>query len=728
MKKSCFIFFLFLISACKKEKNYVETQVSFDSYTIEDGFQLQALAAEPLLEAPINISFDDKGRLWALEMSGYMRTVEGIDEEAPIGRILILEDRDQDGQMDHNKVFLGNLKLARAFTHVYGGLLYAEPPYLYFTEINSDDTPGKTTVVDSTYIVGGNAEHQPNGLVMGMDNWIYSAKSSKRYRLQNGVWKTSTIVARGQWGITQDHIGRLIYNNNSNQALGDWTFPNVLNQNRAFKPKLGINTTLVKDQRVYPDHVTVVNRGYLPNMLHPDGKLKNFTSACGPLYFEGNSFPNTFQGNLFVCGPEVNLIKRNILDNSSLQISGEQAWEGKEFIRSTDEGFRPVNLQNGPDGAMYIVDMHRGIIQHKTYLTSYLKDLYLNRKLDTVLGMGRILKVGSDENKVHREIDLSKLPPEQWVDSLASKNIWIRNRSQQLMIATRQFQLKSKLIAQLRSSHNEVTRIHALYTLEGLDLLNEKQISFTGLEHYPALSAHILKIMAHGQLQIPLQDMERLLEQKNTLLDYHFAFYLSRTLDESTIWALETLLHRYAGADWFLEPVYAGISEKQNVLLKHLKGFGSIKDQIKKMQAKKNSTAVPIGNSSDGLTQGVQLYRKHCATCHGVDGDGIRGLAPPLSNSEFVSGNTARLASIMLYGLTGPIEVNGKKYDLPAAMPGIGNNPSISDEDIKNIGNYIRNAFTTVPQSLTAKTIDSIRRSKRSLDKMYTLKELNEHY
>ncbi|WP_394749819.1 DUF7133 domain-containing protein [Spongiimicrobium salis] len=727
MKLASLLFFLLMVFSCAREAAFEETPVSFDQYTVEPGFEIQALAAEPLIEAPINISFDNQGRLWVLEMQGYMRSIEGIDEEAPIGRILILEDLDKDGQMDHSKVFLGHLKLARAFAHVYNGLLYAEPPYLYYTEIKSDDTPGNTIVVDSTYAVGGNAEHQPNGLVMGMDNWIYSAKSNKRYRMQHGIWKTSITSARGQWGITQDRIGRLIYNNNSNQAQGDWTFPNILNSNASFKPKIGINNPLIADQRVYPKHVTVVNRGYLPHMLHPDGKLKNFTSACGPLYYEGDLLPEAYQGNLFVCAPEANLIKRNILEHGQLRMTGKQAWEGKELLSATDEGFRPVNLQNGPDGGLYIVDMHRGIIQHKTYMTSYLRKLYLDRQLDTIKGMGRILKLTTIGANSNNPIHLAELGPEQWVDSLQSKNIWIRQRSQQLIINSGRTQFKTALENLLGTAPDEVSRIHALYSLEGLNLLTNQHLSLKDWGAYPALGAHIIKLAIQQGHVFPNESLQNILDYRQEQLDYHLAFYLSKTINRTTLPFLQELLNRYEGEAWFLEPIYAGISEKQNVFLEGILGFKEVKDRIRTMQTEKISPNKSMGYS-DGLTRGVQLYRKHCATCHGPDGDGIKGLAPPLLQSEYVSGSTSRLASILFYGLTGPIKVNGTSYDFQAAMPGIGGNQGISDEEIKDIGNYIRNAFTTAPQSLTVKTIDSLRHSTRPLDQMYTSKELHEKY
>lgn len=95
--------------------------------------------------------------------------------------------------------------------------------------------------------------------------------------------------------------------------------------------------------------------------------MVNVTAACGPLVYRGGMFPADYDQNVFVCVPEANLIKRNILSFYGDRVEAKQAWQGKEFLASTDEGFRPVNLSNGPDGNMYVVDMHRGVIQHYAF-------------------------------------------------------------------------------------------------------------------------------------------------------------------------------------------------------------------------------------------------------------------------------------------------------------------------------------------------------------------------
>ena len=124
--------------------------ISFDNYKIADGFEIQLAASEPLIEAPVAMDFDNKGRIWVVEMHGYMPNFAGTGEDQPNGRISILEDFDKNGRAHHSKVFMDSLVLPRAIALVYGGLLYAAPPNLWFVEINNDK-PGKRTLVDSIY-------------------------------------------------------------------------------------------------------------------------------------------------------------------------------------------------------------------------------------------------------------------------------------------------------------------------------------------------------------------------------------------------------------------------------------------------------------------------------------------------------------------------------------------------------------------------------------------------
>src|SRR5690349_20173223 len=210
-----FLFVIILLITSFKYGNNKSRIISFDSYKIADGFEIQLAASEPLIQAPVAMDFDDKGRMWVVEMRGFMPNLAGIGDNAPVGRISILEDLDKDGVAEHAKVFLDSLVLPRAVSHVYGGVLYNAPPNLWFVEIKNDK-PGKNTLVDSLYSVGGSPEAQPNGLMMNIDNWIYSASSQFRYQRRNGKWIKEPTSFRGQFGISKDNFGRLYYNYNEN--------------------------------------------------------------------------------------------------------------------------------------------------------------------------------------------------------------------------------------------------------------------------------------------------------------------------------------------------------------------------------------------------------------------------------------------------------------------------------------------------------------------------------
>ena len=185
---------------------------SLAAMEVEEGFEVKLVAAEPLVSAPIALTFDDKGRIWVLEMEGYMPDTAGTGENKPNGKIIILEDENGDGIADNRKVFMDSLVLPRALCLIEDGILVASPPNLWYVEIKNDQ-PGKKVLVDGAYTIGDNVEHDANGLMRAMDNWVYNANSEKRYRKKGDHWITEWTRFRGQWGITQDNYGRLFYNN-----------------------------------------------------------------------------------------------------------------------------------------------------------------------------------------------------------------------------------------------------------------------------------------------------------------------------------------------------------------------------------------------------------------------------------------------------------------------------------------------------------------------------------
>lgn len=732
------IVLLLFIASCKT--SYDEPEIPLDDYTLEEGFSLDVVASEPLLTAPVAIDFDSKGRIWVAEMTGFMVNLEGDDEDLPSGSIKILEDLDQDGVMDHAKTFLDSLVMPRALALVYGGLLYAESPNLWFVEIK-DDKPVNRVLVDSLYAVVGNPEHQPNGLMMNVDNWIYNAKSNYRYQRKNGVWKKEPTTQRGQWGISHDNFGRLYYNNNSTQLLGDHVLPNRLTRNRFFVPKVGVDERLTKDQRVYPLHAASVNRGYEKGVLDQDSVLRNVTAACGPLVYRGGMFPDGYDQNVFVCVPEANLIKRNILSFEADRVVAKQAWEGKEFLASTDEGFRPVNLSNGPDGNMYVVDMHRGVIQHYAFLSPYLKKISAQKKLDTIQNYGRILKVSPKGQTAKSIPDLESFSTSQLVASLKDTNGWIRDRAQQILIHNKDVDALPKLKNILGENDSPLSQIHALYVLEGLDTLDFDLLGDMVKNGRPNVASHALVLMegftSAQNVSKAEQVFKAAMDRNEPMLD----LYLSTTMG---VWAqydqdvffpiIYELSQKYSDKKIYQEAIVSGAQEVMPSLQSGMDKLANLQDSdldnllAETVSRQENDKPNYIYSTriarADSRTNGAVLFRQICASCHSSSGEGINGLAPPLVGSEYISTHLEQLGLIILHGLKGPLLINGEVYDKNHQMPGLMYNTDITDKDISDIISYVTNAFSVKPKGLKPEKIKELRNAKPKAGIGYTEEEL----
>jgi glucose/arabinose dehydrogenase len=367
------------------------------SFKIAPGFVIEPVATEPLVEKPVCLDFDSAGRMWVCEMRGYMPDIDGKGESEPLGRISVLEDSDGDGKVDKQTVFLEKIMLPRAVA-VYGdGVLYIDEHGLYWQKRDGLKAVGEPVAIDANFAQGGNVEHKPNGLMPNLDNYLYLAKSEKRIKRVGDKWEIEPTAFRGQWGIARDDYGRLYHNHNSAFMFGESLVPNLLTANPAVKFKYNDTNTL-GNNRTWPIRVTPgVNRGYLTKergyneqTLDPrTHKLINCTAAAGLVVYRGTNFPKDWYGSGFVTESSVNLLKAIKITEKDGKQGGSHPLGEKEFLASTDERFRPVNVYTAPDGSLYLLDMYHGIIQHKTFQTTYLRNQHLSRGLDKP-GLGHL--------------------------------------------------------------------------------------------------------------------------------------------------------------------------------------------------------------------------------------------------------------------------------------------------------------------------------------------------
>ena len=304
------------------------------SFQLSDGLKIQLVATEPMVQDPVVITFDPDGRLWVVEMRGFMPDIDGKGENERVGRVSVLEDTDGDGQMDVSKIYIDSLIMPRALALVPGGALVVENESLWLTQdMNGDLKADTKTLLDSAYAGGTSPEHSGNGLWRNIDNWYYNVKSRFRYHLIDGKWQRDSTEFRGQWGISHDDEGRLYYNYNWSQLHADLVPPNYLSRNKNHTPTTGIDHGLTIDRRIYPIRSNpAVNRGYIPGTLDKEGRLLEFTAACSPFFYRATTLPKEYYGNVFVCEPSGNLVKRNVVEENGILLTAHDPTPGKNFL------------------------------------------------------------------------------------------------------------------------------------------------------------------------------------------------------------------------------------------------------------------------------------------------------------------------------------------------------------------------------------------------------------
>ena len=683
---------------------FLKVEDALKSFELAPGFVIEPVAAEPFVDMPCMMKFDSEGRMWICELVGYMPDIDGTGEDIAQGRIVVLSDTSGDGMVDQRVVFLDELLLPRSLYLLDDGILWANQESLFFQKRIGLKPIGERVVVDQEYARGGNVEHKANSLVLGLDNWIYNAKSDRRYKKIQGQWVMEKTHFRGQWGLDRDDYGRLFHNSNSTLLVGDYTFPNVAFGNTNAKMKAGISSR-VSSNRVWPIRVTPgVNRGYQRSTVSPENyKLINATGASGLTIFRSNGLGESLYGTAFITEATGNLVKAISVSDGEGAIVGEHTFGEKEFLASTDERFRPVNAYTAPDNSLYILDMYHGIIQHRTYVTSYLRRQIMSRGLDKPAnGHGRIYRIRHKDKPRGPTPRMSKLSTGELVPYLSHPNGWWRDTAQRLIVERGKKQDQALLVEALESS-DPLGRIHALWCLEGLGLLQSEHVSF-------ALKSADEKFSSSA-LMAALSLSQR---EKNALVPALASFeagtessiYKARLLaDTGTSKALEALvstLKKNGKNPIVKEAAFTGLKDREAVFLGVNNGrFNSssldkwLQEALQKNLRKVDPPKIE-GQHLASFKRGEKLYmgRAACIGCHGADGAGLDNLGPPLDGSDWVTGNPTRLAKVLLHGLQGPIVVSGKRYAPPGAMPGLSMNPTISDKDIADILTFTRHAWS----------------------------------
>ncbi|MES1225434.1 MAG: cytochrome C, partial [Bacteroidota bacterium] len=452
---------------------------SMKTMHLPEGYKLELVASEPLVEEPVAVVWDGNGRMYVAEMRSYMQDIEGTDENKAVSRIVRLEDTDGDGKMDKSIVFIDSLVLPRMILPLDDRLIvqetYSNNLYTYRDTNNDGKADEKIQVYHNDELDRRNLEHQKSGLIWNLDNWIYTTRQVRfKWEKDHLIVDSLNDASDGQWGLGNDNYGRIFLSSAGGEvaALG---FQQL--------PQYG-ELEFEKDQyegdfdTPWPIVTTPDIEGG-QKRLKPDSTLNHFTASCGQTVYRGDRLPATMQGDLFICEPVGRLIRRAKVMNKNGKRVVKNAYNKAEFLASTDMNFRPINTATGPDGCMYIVDMYHGIIQEGNWTgpKSYLRPQIQRLGLDKNIGRGRIYRI------VHEEIPVDKTKPDllnassaQLVEYLSHPNGWWRDNAQKLLIVRNDqsvVPLLKKMASEQVDNSNLLGRIHTLWTLEGLHALDK---------------------------------------------------------------------------------------------------------------------------------------------------------------------------------------------------------------------------------------------------------------
>jgi len=681
---------------------------SLKTMVVQDGYSMEIVAAEPLIEEPVTMAFDGNGRIYVAEMLTYMLDVDSSGTFKSTSTIKRLEDKDGDGLFESFTIFADKLLLPRMILPLDDGRIVVRETntfdLLLLTDTNGDGVADLRETIYQGGNRGGNLEHQPSGLIYGIDNWLYVTYTDKRYKFVNGkVISEDMAYGGGQWGLAQDHIGRLYYSTAGGQDPA-FTF-----QAPSVYGKVTVNGEQARGYKeVFPLDTTPDVQGGL-KMMRDNNTLKYFTGGGGQSIYSGGVFDD-MQGDHIIAEPVGNLIRRSKVTrkNGHTVLSNRYQKQRKEFIASTDANFRPVWTTTAPDGSLMILDMYRGIIQEGNWTKkgSYLRGVIDNYGFDKIIGRGRLYRVKKDD------VPLDKLPkmfadkPEQLIKYLNHHNSWWRLEAQKLMVLSGDKSIIPTLKEVAIDESKPMAQIHALWTLEGLGILDKKLL--IGLFNSKNSDVRVTAIRISEQLVVK---GDKSITQT----------WLKLAKDKDIEVAQQTVLSAYYVDSANHEAVLSMVKKTHP----NKKGVMAIEQSMKALVARhEKQRKLAEGNKelAAAIIAGEKAYKGFCYTCHGADGKGAPAgdnlIAPSFHNNPRVIGNTALLINLVLHGMQGKID------DVNYAgvmMPSIASN---GDEYVANVLTYIRNEFGNDASMITTKDVAAVKQLKHTSNGMWNQQSL----
>ena len=534
---------------------------SLATIQLAPGLKAELVAAEPLIQDPVAFEWDVQGRLWVVQMGGYPNGATDADGKPTSGgEIRVLEDVDNDGKYDKATTFLDGLNFPTGIHRWRNGVIVTDAPTIFYAEDTDGDLKAdvRKTLYDG--FVEGNQQHRVNGLRWGLDNWLHVANGDsggnvrvvgkvgegdlfddeskfrvvdrdpfdpvhevigpgrsvnirgRDVRIQPDYGLIDTVSGQSQFGRCRDDWGNWFGGNNSRPMWHYSLDDRYIRRNP--HAAAGDSRREIFDP---PGASPVFPISNTMERFNDHDRANRFTSACSAMFYRDSLLGEEFAGDAFVCEPVHNLVSRRIVTEENGVFTARRSANEKssEFLASSDSWFRPVMVRTGPDGALWVADMYRFVIEHPEWIPSEWQE-----KLNLQAGnkMGRIYRIVRDENSACCGVandeatgtspgsddrrrdwlakDWDEIPPAEMISRLSSPNGWWRDAAQRILVHRVEEKFDRSTISELATkSPNPATRLQALCTLVASKVPTSYQTTIAAFDDtHPAVRRHAARL------------------------------------------------------------------------------------------------------------------------------------------------------------------------------------------------------------------------------------------
>ncbi len=570
---------------------------------LDPGLAIELVAAEPQIESPVAMAFDERGRLWVVEMRDYPHGPP--PGQPPESRIKVLEDRDHDGRFETSQLFAEGLSFANGLIPWRGGVLVTAAPYIIgLWDDNGDSRADRREVLFEGF-AALNPQLRVSHPCLGLDGWVYVANGLRGGKIQRPGsdgnasaidiggrdfrfdpigGRGEAISGMGQFGLTFDDWGhRFVCDNrhplrqvvfpqsalrrNPDVAAASVTHDLVGSGNGKGNGSAGSDNGL----KVYP-----ISKNWTTSSLH----IGEFTAACSVFIYRGSLLPTAYKGTAFTCDPTGNLIHQEILEPdpvaSTFRSHRAPNRPGVEFLASPDDRFRPVALAHGPDGALYVVDMARAVIEHPDFMPPELKtrpDLLVGKDKGRIW---RIVPAGAPAQAGNRpeieRLDLLHASSPDLVALLDHADAWWRTTAQRLLLERNEPSANEALTKLVRQPKTPLGRLHAAWLLDARNALDDADLAALLKAEPPAVRENAVILAGRRLVHSPrLQEtVLSLADDPDPRVRFETALALGAWDDPRTLDSLATIALAGSEDSWTRLAVAAAVPGRAGLLLARL--------------------------------------------------------------------------------------------------------------------------------------------------------------